>query len=180
MFHRSIRKCAPLCSAAGLIALAAASTEAANLLTNPGFESPTDTTTNENTNINGWTVVPTAKRAAFFNHTPGGRWSVWARTFEPLGGGVFQDVSGITAGTNYTFTSFLYFEAGYTTITDPTNAELKLTFLDSGNNQVGSPTILDIPPNTPGLPVNTWTQYSLNNVTAPVGAANVRVFVGWT
>ena len=178
--HRVRRTSAPVCGALGLLAISAAATQAANLLTNPGFESPTDTSSNESTNINGWTVIPTAKRDAFQNHTPGGRWSVWARTFEPLGGGVSQNVSGVSAGTDYSFSSYIFFEPGYFTITDPVSARISLTFLDSGNNQVGSPTNLDLLPSTPGLMSNVWTQFTLSGVTAPVGATQVKAFVGWT
>src|SRR5216110_2272123 len=103
-FRRALRSC-PLRGAIALAAVAAVSQSyAANLLVNPGFESPTDLTNSESTNINGWTVVPTAKRDAFQNNTPGGRWSLWDRTFEP-DGSVSQVVTGISAGSTYTFTS---------------------------------------------------------------------------
>src|SRR5205823_6146939 len=108
------------------------------------------------------------RRANFFNHTPGGVFSIWAKTFQPDGGGIFQDVSSITANTPYTFSSFLYFEAGFTTITDPVTAQVGLAWLDAGGNPVGSPTFLNIAP-ADNPPIGTWTQYTLNNINAPTG-----------
>jgi MYXO-CTERM domain-containing protein len=162
----------------GAVALAALATvlpvQAANLLTNPGFESPTDLTNSESTTINGWTVVPSAKRAIFQNHTPGGRWGLWARTFEPSGG-VFQNVSGISAGTTYTFTSQLYFEQNFNQTTATVLGSL--TWLDAGGGQVGSPSSFMIPFSANPTP-NVWTPFTISPV-APTGATQVRVFVGW-
>src|SRR4051794_23028315 len=101
-----------LVGAAGMLAIGQAAAEAANLLVNPGFESPTDLASTESTTINGWTPVGPGRRAVFQNHTPGGRWGIWSRTFEPAGG-VFQDVTGLTGGGTYNLSAFLYFETNY-------------------------------------------------------------------
>src|SRR5215213_5310311 len=90
-----------------LAALSAASPVlAANLLVNPGFEAPVPTQGEDQT-ASGWTFTGTAMRAGFQNHTPGGSRMIWGRTFEPAGGGVFQNV-GITAGAQYDLSSWLF------------------------------------------------------------------------
>jgi hypothetical protein len=162
----------------GAVALAALATVyptyAANLLVNPGFESPTDLTSSESTNINGWTVSGTGRRAVFQNHTPGGRWGFWARTFED-NGGVTQNVAGIVAGSTYTFSSQLYFETNFNQTTATVLGQL--TWLDNSNNQVGSPSSFQVPFNS-NPPTNAWTPFSISP-TAPAGATQVRVFLGW-
>src|SRR5947208_15522458 len=93
-FVRRVRKSAPACGAVALIGLGAATSGAANLLINPGFESPT-AAGNESTTAAGWSFYSTAVRATFQNNTPGGKWALWERAFEPLGGAT-QNISGIT------------------------------------------------------------------------------------
>jgi hypothetical protein len=156
--------------------LAATPAMAANLLINPGFEAPAEPPA-PNSNVTGWTLVNDAQRAAFNNHTPGGVFMLWAKTFQPVGGGAFQDVN-IFAGQTYNMSSWLFFEGGYTTITDPVAARLAVSWLTSGGSPVGSPTILDIPA-SPAPPTGTWTEYFLPPIVAPAGSAKARVFVGW-
>jgi hypothetical protein len=146
----------------------------ANLLVNPGFESPTDTVQSESTVINGWTLSGTVKRAVFQNHTPGGRWAVWCRTFED-NGGVTQNVAGIVAGSNYTLSSQMFFEANFNQTTATVLGSL--TWLDNSNQQVGSVSSFQIPFNS-NPPTGAWTPFSINPV-APTGATQARVFFGW-
>ena len=167
----------PVCGAVTLAALTALPAYADNLLVNPGFEAPPGVPGSQDQTAAGWTFVNNCQRADFNNHTPNGRWMIWGKTFQDVGGGVTQDVTNITAGADYTFSSYLFFENGFFLITDPCNAQLSLTWFNGSNQQIGSPSLLNIPPTT-STPALTWTQFSLN-ATAPAGAASVRVFVGW-
>ncbi|WP_428938065.1 hypothetical protein [Fontivita pretiosa] len=177
--RRIVRKSARLfCGAVGLAAVGglAMPCDAANLLANPGFEAPSGDPPPTSTNVTAWTLVNTGMRASFgVNHTPGGSWVFWARTFEPFGGGAEQTV-GITAGGQYDFSSWLYFEANYPT--SGATTQLILTFLDSGGNPVGSPSQLNIDPTTVSQ-TGVWTQYSILDVVAPAGATQAKAFVGW-
>jgi hypothetical protein len=159
--------------AAAAMAAAAVTTPAlaTNLLLNPGFEAGTGTAT-----VSGWTLVFDAQRANFFNNTPGGQWSLWAKTWEPAGGGAFQDITGVTPGTNYSLTSKVYFENNYNQST--ATIQLGLTFMDSGGNQVGSPFFTNIDP-TSNPPTGTWTNQMVSGL-APAGASKVEVFLGWS
>src|SRR4051812_11853542 len=83
---------------AGLIVLGSAlPAGAANLLVNPGFEAPTAAPQTSSV-CTGWTFDFNCQRATFANHTAGGSWSVWNKTFQPVGGGIHQDVLNISAG----------------------------------------------------------------------------------
>ncbi len=113
MRHHLGKKAASLGSAVGMVvASMALHANAANLLTNPGFESPSDTTgASTDTTVSAWTLYGgDAVRANFQNHTTGGEWSIWEQTFQPADGGVYQNVGGITDGTAYTLTGYYYFE----------------------------------------------------------------------
>ena len=112
MKHRHLLRSSALFAAACMAAATAFPASAVNLLINPGFEAPTPAPA-ENTTCTGWSFFGTAKRQTFANHTPGGQYMIWGRTFEPLGGGVTQDVANITPGANYDFSSFMFFESGF-------------------------------------------------------------------
>jgi hypothetical protein len=145
---------------------------AQNLITNPGFEAPTGGTPDQ---VAGWSLVLDATRQTFQNHTPGGQWMLWAKTFQPVGGGAEQVVD-TTPGAEYDLSSFLYFETNY-----PTSAavmQLRLTWLNSGGGQVGTPSLLEIQPASVTT-TGSWVEYNLNDVVAPVDAEQVRVFLGW-
>src|SRR4051812_23912428 len=104
MKHRRVAALAPACCSIGAIILGAgAPARADNLLINPGFEAPPPSTQTDQTAA-GWTFVVNCERAPFQNNTPGGTRSIWAKTFHPAGGGVFQEVN-ITAGATYDLTS---------------------------------------------------------------------------
>lgn len=150
----------------------------ANLLINPSFEGPPDSGTTTYT-IGGWTLVNDAMRAAFAvaNNTPGGRWGLWAKTFQPIGGGAQQDVT-IVPGAEYAFSSFINYETNFLSIEDPVSLRMQVTWLDAGNNEVGTRSTLDLTPLTAPQPALEWRQFSLNT-TAPATAAKARVFVGW-
>ena len=145
-----------------------------NLLVNAGFEAPNEPPS-VNSNVAGWTLVNDAQRAHFKNHTPGGVFSIWAKTFQPAGGGIFQEVTNISPGANYNLTSQLYFESAYPT----TEAvmQLGLTWFDAAGSQVGTPNFTLIQPSSITT-TDVWTPFSVSG-TAPTGAAKVRVFLGW-
>ena len=87
-----------LAGAVGLAAFAAAlQAQGANLLINPGFESPAEPP-GVNSNCAGWTFELDCQRAAFNNHTPGGVFMIWAKTFQPVGGGIRQDAQPRSPG----------------------------------------------------------------------------------
>ena len=182
MMHPRGFKLGALRAAVGLVTLgAAADAWAQNLLINPGFESPSATGNTSNV-VAGWTLVLDAERATWAqNHashpTPESTWGAWAKTFQPAGGGIFQEVSGLSAGANYDFKSIWFIEPGFLTITDPVAALMRLTFLDAGNNPIGTPTELRVTPaSTP--PTDAWTPFMLS-ATSPAGTAGARVFFGW-
>jgi dockerin type I repeat protein len=154
---------------------------ATNLLINPGFESPASSVTPTNDTVTGWTLYPTpgsntsgngALRANYQAHT--GEWSIWLQTFLP-DGGVYQNVSGIQAGTDYSLTGWFYFEAQYPNT--GAVSDLELTWYGPGT--IGpSSTILGTSETLiePGsVTTNVWTQYSLTNAMAPAGATQVQV-----
>jgi hypothetical protein len=182
MMHPRNRKLGALRAVVGLVALgAAADAWAQNLLINPGFESPAEPPA-VNTNVAGWTLVNDAARAPFQqNHashpTPASEFGIWAKTFQPAGGGIFQDVTGLTGGANYELKSIMFIEAGFLTITDPIEAIMRLTWLDAGGGQLPNPSELNITPAS-SPPVDTWAPFSLM-ATAPANAAGARVFFGW-
>jgi hypothetical protein len=164
-----------LSAAVGAIALCAAlPARAANLLTNPGFEAPTDTT-QHNTDVFGWSLQLDTERANFANHTPGGTYSIWMKTFEPAGGGVTQTV-GVIPGNTYNLSSYVFFETVYPTTS--AQIQLQMTFQDSGGNQIGSPTEFDINP-TDNPPTNAWVLENAPAAVAPTGASQAVVFFGW-
>jgi len=151
---------------------------AVNLLINPGFELPNNPSNEPPPPIAGWTLINDANRVAFgstSNNTPGGRFGLWAKTFQPIGGGAFQNV-GIVGGANYAFRSFLNIESGFFTIVDPVALRMQITWLDGGGSPVGSLATLDI--TTASTQLSGFNQYTLN-ATAPAGAAQARAFVGW-
>ncbi|HRK31951.1 MAG TPA: hypothetical protein PLD59_12805 [Tepidisphaeraceae bacterium] len=156
----------------------ASSAMAVNLLVNPGFEAPPETT-QTNTNIAGWTPVNATPRASFgvANNTPGGLYGLWLRTFQPIGGGATQLVTGITGGAEYNFSGWLNVENGFSAIEDPVALRLQLRWLDAGNSPVGTPATLDLTPQS-GITPLVFAQYTLT-ANAPVGAVNVEVFAGF-
>jgi hypothetical protein len=163
-----------VCGGIGLVVLGAAwPVHGANLLVNPGFEAPAAPPA-VNSDVSGWTFVFDAQREHFVNHTPGGTFGIWGKTFQPAGGGIFQNV-GITAGANYSLTSQIYFESAYPTTSATT--QLQLTWMDAGNNPVGSAAVLNIAPASVTT-TGAWTPFTLNG-TAPAGASQVQVFLGW-
>ena len=115
------------------------------------------------------------QRANFQNHTPGGLYSIWAKTFEPAGGGVTQNVS-VVPGSMYNFSSQVWFE----TVFSQTGAQIQLglTWMDASNNPVGTANTFNIDSSS-NPPVNSWQSYGFGGV-APVGATQVQVSLGWS
>src|SRR5215510_8810875 len=116
MKRRSSSRCRQLYTAAGAVVLGAAMpAAAANLLANPGFEAPSTDPPGTSSTCTGWDFGGTdMQRATFANHTPGGAWCMWGKAHEPIGGGVFQNVS-VTAGSHYDLTIQLYWQTNYPT-----------------------------------------------------------------
>jgi len=171
-----VSKSGRLYSAVGLAALSALlPARAANLLVNAGFESPTDLAGTTSSTCSGWTFKADCQRASFHNNTAGGRWSIWEKTFEPAGGGVTQNVSA-TAGSMYNLTVQQWFEPNFAT--SGATSQLGLIWLDGSNTPVGTANYTNIPA-TAAPPTNVWTPYSVSG-TAPAGATQVQVFLGWT
>jgi PEP-CTERM motif len=96
-------------------------------IVNPTWESPTDLTDGTSTTVDGWAMSPApnpdfgytnnGQRDAFYNSTPGGRWSFWLQTFTQSGDAsqvVTADDGGgaITPGLTYTFGSLMSFQDG--------------------------------------------------------------------
>lgn len=177
-----LRLPAVLSSAAACV-MACASAFGANLLTNPGFELPPDTSMNVDNTVTGWNLLLDTSRAQFYNHTPGalpaaqgGSWSLWLKTFESAGGGATQTVP-VTAGTTYNFTALMLFEPSYPNIPN-IDSFVQMQFQDSMGNNVGSADVTHINKATVVADKMTWTPYSVVG-TAPAGATQVQVEVGW-
>src|SRR5262249_43198268 len=144
---------------------------------NPGFEAPSAVGSTSH-DCAGWNVLLDTDRANFGNvphHLPGTTWSVWAKTFEPLGGGVTQNV-GITGGTSYTLSGFTFYQDGY--FQSGATIQMGMIWLDGSNNPVGTPAALNIDP-TSAPTINTWLSNSFTGL-APVNATQVMVSLGWS
>src|SRR5207237_483145 len=141
-FRRACKR-APIYAAA-LTALGAAfQVNAANLLQNPGFESPT-APPNTSSTCAFWTFDFDCQRATFANHTTGGQWAVWNKTFQPAGGRIEQEVLNASAGASSTLNAFSFFETTYPTTSATT--QLQMIWEDSGGNPIGTPATLNIDP----------------------------------
>jgi hypothetical protein len=160
---------------------------ATNLLLNPSFETSTSSSVPTTGQVNGWTLYPAATsdnqgngalRANYQHHT--GNWSIWLQTFQPAGG-VYQDLSGVQAGTDYTLNAYWYFESAYPTIPG-ISADMELTWYGNGTigggaSEIGTPAELFMPASpTTGA----WTEFSISNVAAPAGATQVEVSFDFT
>src|SRR5690242_182897 len=93
MKMRRSPKARHLCTVAAMsVAGLAQFARADNLLTNPGFESPPDPTANVDSLCAGWSFQFNCQRSNFHvtENPTGGSWDIWAKTFDPLGGGIMQ------------------------------------------------------------------------------------------
>ena len=170
-----------LCGAVGLIVAATAlASHATNLLINPGFEIPTDTSgNNTDSTCTGWIFYGSCERANFANHTPGGTWGILEDTSAPGGvgfGGIYQNVENISGGFPYSLSAYFYFEANYPT--SGAIADLALTWYGPGTiginaAQVGTPALTTILPGS--VTTGVWTQYSINDAMGPAGATQLQV-----
>jgi hypothetical protein len=175
-------------SAVGLVVAAMAMpAHAANLLINPGFESPTDSSgNNTDTTATGWTFYGgDCVREAFAtgNHTPGGEWGIWQETFQPAAGGIFQNVGGITDLTTYSLSTYYFFESAEPSVPGEVS-DLALTFLNAGGSAVGPVDANGYSDATyiPSSSVTTtsaWIKYTVTGV-APTGATQVQVSFDFT
>jgi hypothetical protein len=160
---------------------------ATNLLLNPSFETSTSSSVPTTGQVNGWTLYPAATsdnagngalRADYSAHT--GKWSIWLQSFQPYGG-VYQGVSGVQAGTDYSLSAWWYFETAYPTIPG-ISSDMEMTWYGNGTigggaPEIGTPAELLMPASPT---VNTWTQFSINNAVAPAGATQVLVSFDFT
>ena len=168
---------------------------AVELLTNPDLEEVPNAPP-------GWTLLetggvpPTPREAAKqqdFADFDGGGLGLWVEGFqgeffgngaEPISAVLSQTVSG-TAGENYTFTGWSFFDPGYSggveTIDpeapggerpSPTESLLELAFLNTVGTVIGSPIVRDL--RTEQFNGAGWAQHTLNGI-APAGTTNVRV-----
>ena len=176
MMHRRGFTSAALRATVGFVALGAATDAwAQNLLINPGFESPAEPPA-VNTNCAGWTFVLDCARAPFqqshaSHPDPSSEFGIWAKTFQPAGGGIFQDVTGLTPGASYELRAHWFIEAGFLTITDPVAALMRIEWQGGAENEFSI-----TPASSP--PVDAWTPFSIM-ATAPAGATSARIFFGW-
>ncbi|HEX4055801.1 MAG TPA: hypothetical protein VHX86_16170, partial [Tepidisphaeraceae bacterium] len=177
------KKAASLGSAVGLVVAAMALPARAQsfqsqLLENPGFESPTDSTgANTDSTVAGWSLYGNAVRASFQNNTPGGEWMIWLQTFDSFGG-VYQDVQPVTDGTTYNLSAYWYFEANEPTVPGLVT-DMALLFLNASDQPVGPTDANGFSDATyiPASSVTTtgaWLQYTVSGV-APTGATAVEV-----
>jgi hypothetical protein len=146
----------------------------ANLLSNPSFEAGTFSG-QTSSDAPPWVFQLDCQRASFFHHPPSGSWSAWMKTFEPLGGGVTQNVN-VVGGTSYNLSAFTLFEAGYSL--SASTIQMGMIWLDNSNNPVGTPTALNIDP-TSNPPTGVWNSFSISGA-APVNATQVMVSLGWS
>jgi hypothetical protein len=146
---------------------------AVNVLVNPGFEAP-PSPPGVNSSVSGWELVEGAQRASFNNHTPGGTFMIWMKTFQPIGGGI-QQTAPVVGGTSYDLSAWFFFESSYPQT--EAIARMSVTWLDAGANPVGDAFVFDILPFNV-LVTGEWTQYT-TPAAAPSGASQARVFFGW-
>lgn len=159
------------------------------LLTNANL----NTSPSSGPELPGWTITETAGkdtagRGGSFADDPasGGAFGYWLKAFANGDATLTQKVAG-TAGGNYTFTASSAFGNNYsggTSGTKPTTITLlKLSFLDSSDQVIGTPVTLDLwdagQRNATG-PIashpEAWLQHSINGM-SPAGTASVQVDV---
>ena len=146
-----------------------------NLLTNSGFELPPDPTNQVDNTVTDWTLLLDTSRATFYNHTAGGSWSLWLKSFEAAGGGATQTVPIVT-GQTYTLTADMLFEPSYPNIPG-IDSFLSLQFQDASGTNVGDAFVNHIDPAS--VTANkTWSPFSITG-TAPAGATQVLAEIGW-
>lgn len=197
MNRQIVTRCALMSAVALMAGTSALPTQAANLLTNPGFEYPQNEGSETKT-ISSWVFYttgadnpPDIERENFANNTPGGTYSVWLKVFEAGGKGVYQDFSnGVEAGTSYTFSGSYYFQDNFAT-TDAV-CDLELAFYGgSTSNDLGNDTYTYIAASSAALAddpniagnntfatftnpaTGSWTPYSVT-ATAPAGTTLVE------
>ena len=167
-----------------------------NLLMNPGFESPVDTSGNTtDTTATGWTFYGgDCVRVDNPNHTPGGQWSIWQQTSLPAPGGIYQNVAveaplgppsgdGTPSTLSCTLSCYYYFESAEPTVPGEVS-DLALTFLNASDQPVGPVDANGYSDATyiPSRSVTTtgaWLPFSVSGV-APSGATQVQVSFDFT
>ncbi|MCI0332771.1 MAG: hypothetical protein L0228_06070 [Planctomycetes bacterium] len=141
-------------------------------------------------------VTATADTVSFINfanHTPGGQQGLWVRPFvnttqfDPDLPTVFATMSQVVPGTpntDYTFSAWTAWEAGYSGGIAGSGSDnlLKMEFLDGSNAVIGAPLVLDLyaagmrNDDTGNIEPEDWQQFSLPG-TSPAGTASVRVSI---
>jgi hypothetical protein len=159
------------------------------LLTNANL----NTSPSSGPELPGWTITETpgkdtAGRGGSFANDPatGGAFGYWLKAFANGDATLTQKVAGVPGG-NYTFTASSAFGQNYsggTSGTKPTTITLlKLSFLDSSDQVIGTPVTLDLwdagQRNAAGgisAHPEAWQQHSINGM-SPAGTASVQVDV---
>ncbi len=160
--------------AATLFSQFGSSALAANLLLNPGFEAPPSAGTTDDI-IAGWNPIGDGMTRATFAKR-NGNYGLWMKTFQLIGGGASQDVV-VVGGTQYDFSTWFKFEAGYTEIPG-TSVVMKVDWLDAGSSTISTDALDILPTTVVGDPL-VWTQYALNDIMAPASAASARISLAW-
>lgn len=166
-----------------VLGLSQSAKAAVNLLGNPSFEanvsgSPDASGGDVPTNgagpwlgYNNWVAPFNGYYTAATAHTG----TQAAKTFSGPNGGIYQSVA-VTAGTTYTASAYFENFAGDAlSATGDQTDDVRLTFFDASNNNLGvfvSPTVV-----SGTSPSNVWTQLSVTAV-APAGATSVQ-FMGF-
>jgi len=172
--------------------LDAGSNPGTELLVNPDLEDE------PSTGLEAWTVTnddtgnseneEVIRTASFANRTPGGQRGVWMSSFfgepaTPVNGMVSQTVDAMEGGV-YTFAGWSRMQANFSGGLDtPTQTFMEIAFLDSSEQVIGSPTVLDVKADrvaqspTNNAADDAWYQHTFG-ATAPDGAASVRVSAG--
>ncbi len=163
----------------------------AQTITNGSFESPTDTTDSVNNMATGWTMTASGEvgqmgNRSMFDNPPDGLWDFWLQDFETSGGAT-QTVTGITQGTTYSFGALMLFELGSGQtegLTDGYNAIpgedsfLSMQFQNARGVSLGALDVTNIPSGSVTQD-RIWSPFSVLG-TAPAGATQVLVDIGWT
>ncbi len=140
------------------------SAQAANLLGNPGFETTTVWTI---TGGSGWGEYSTLQAR---NGTRSGK--IWS--YDGGWGLIYQDVSGITSGTPYTASAYLYNSSTVEPLNAGAFAQVRLEWYNASNAKIGS----TLTSSSLSAPNDAWspTPFSVTG-TAPSGVSYARILM---
>lgn len=159
--------------AAGTLLVASTTSEAAlNLLVNPGFETPSAAGGDVTTPGSGWSgwnnwVAP---YSAYITAAVAHSGAQSGKTFSGQYAGIYQSVP-VTAGETYEASAW-FMKWSADPIQAPTTLDVRLTFRDGANVDIGGP-VISTPLAAAAMAPDTWTQLSVQAV-APAGAESVE------